>query len=184
MEYGWELWGQRLAVGDEVRHGSPRAREVLGDRIGVVTEVTMRPDGEQLAKVAWGANPVPYPTPSALLLRVKPQAGRPEEFAGPVIEIGDEVWHEKRGAGRLKSIEGSTAMVHLSQRLWPEPLPLAELRPFTLPPPVTRVVDGKEMTARWGVGQQYRLRARRDVWVGPTADEVFRLYLGGRESKV
>ncbi|WP_156178904.1 hypothetical protein [Saccharothrix sp. ST-888] len=67
-EYGWELWGQKLAVGDTVRSGHPRSDVT---QTGVVTALWERSDGEQMVQVGWGTTVVTYPHQSATLVRVE-----------------------------------------------------------------------------------------------------------------
>ncbi|MEU3351310.1 DUF6197 family protein [Streptomyces sp. NPDC037389] len=93
-EYGWELYGQRFAIGDVVRPGHPRAEEGTG----VVASVRERGDGEQIAGVRWGRNPVPYEQWSGTLVSVPvtvveraeaPQALTPAP--APKAELADVV---------------------------------------------------------------------------------------------
>ncbi|MET8296391.1 hypothetical protein ABZW02_20290 [Streptomyces sp. NPDC005180] len=65
-EYGWELRGQRLAVGDVVRSGHPRA----DGSTAVVVSVRERGDGEQMAGLHWDGVPVTYESWSGVLVRV------------------------------------------------------------------------------------------------------------------
>ncbi|MEU5186980.1 histone-like nucleoid-structuring protein Lsr2 [Streptomyces klenkii] len=65
-EYGWEQYGQRFAVGDVVRNRHPR----MNGSTGVVMSVRERGDGEQIAGVRWGKNPVPYEQWSGQLVSV------------------------------------------------------------------------------------------------------------------
>jgi hypothetical protein len=174
LEYGWEVFGQRFAVGDVVQSGHPR--QAPWSRMAKVASVRIRPDGEQMVGLHYGGFPPAYESWAGAFVLVLAANEKPS--IGP----GARVWHEERGAGRVMAVDGVMAMVRLAQHLWEKPLLVTELRPFTVPGPVTRTVGGVELTATWGAGDQYLLRAPEGMWVGPTADEVFGRYRVGREA--
>lgn len=71
LEYGWERYGQRFAVGDVVRSGHPRAHlDENSRKTGVVASIRERGDGEQIARVRWSGSPVGYEQWSGTLVHV------------------------------------------------------------------------------------------------------------------
>ncbi|MEU7104296.1 histone-like nucleoid-structuring protein Lsr2 [Streptomyces sp. NPDC046215] len=96
-EYGWERYGQRFAVGDVVRSGHPRADlHEFSRSTGVVVSVRERGDGEQMAGVCWGTNPVHHEQWSGQLVPVPVTVVERDEAtalpaADPVPDTGDVV---------------------------------------------------------------------------------------------
>ncbi|WP_280666049.1 MULTISPECIES: hypothetical protein [unclassified Kitasatospora] len=82
-EYGWEIYGQRFAVGDVVRSGHPRNDS---GSVGEVISIRDRSDGEQMAGVQWdGATYVSYEQWSGTLVHAEVVTARRAEPV-PVVE--------------------------------------------------------------------------------------------------